>query len=356
MDAGRLAGTMPIAAGDRVGSPQLAQYLADTIGGCEGAMTVSRFRGGQSNPTYLVSFAGGRRLVLRKKPDGKLLPSAHAVDREYRVIRALEHTDVPVARAHLLCDDETLVGTVFYVMDYVPGRTFWDPALPGLSRGERRRVFAEMSRVIAALHSLDVSTLGLAGFGKTDNYMARQVARWTTQYLASETEPIPAMHFLIGWLPANLPPENPSVLIHGDFRLDNVIFDRESLTIRAVLDWELSTLGDPVADFACHMLTWHLPAARLRGLADVDLVKLGIPGEAAHRAAYFKALGRPEPSERTWNIYLAYSLFRVAAIRQGIMRRAVDGTASSRHAREAGALARPVAELAVKYAERACNA
>lgn len=356
MDAGHLSGTIPVAAGDGVGSPGLAKFLAGNIAGCAGTMTAERFRGGQSNPTYLLSFTNGRRLVLRKKPDGKLLPSAHAVDREFRVVRALEHTDVPVARAHLLCDDETLVGTTFYVMDYVEGHTFWDPALPGLSPGQRSGVFGEMSRVIAALHSLDVSALCLDDFGKPGNYMARQIARWTVQYLASETEAIPAMNFLIGWLPENLPPDNISVLIHGDFRLDNMIFDRKNLTVSALLDWELSTLGDPVADFAYHMLTWHLPAERLRGLADLDLAELGIPGEAAHRAAYFRARNQPEPSERSWNTYLAYSLFRVAAIRQGIMRRAVDGTASSRHAREAGALARPVAELAIKYAERACSA
>lgn len=356
MDDGHLSATVPVEAGDGVGSPGLAEFLSDNICGCAGAMTARRFRGGQSNPTYLISFGNGRRLVLRKKPAGKLLPSAHAVDREFRVIRALEQTEVPVARTHLLCDDETLVGTVFYVMDHVDGHTFWDPALPDLSPAQRGRVFDEMSRVIATLHSLDVSALGLDDFGKPGNYMARQIARWTTQYLASETEPIPAMNSLIDWLPANLPPANIPVLIHGDFRLDNMIFDRKDLRVSAVLDWELSTLGDPIADFAYHMLTWHLPAERLRGLADLDLAELGIPGEAAYRATYFRACGQPEPSERSWNIYLAYSLFRVAAIRQGIMRRAVDGTASSRHAREAGALARPVAELAIKFAERACNA
>lgn len=353
MDAGSLAGTEPLADDGRIDRARLAAFLRDAIPGCAGEMTLSRFRGGQSNPTFLVSFSNGRRLVLRKKPDGVLLPSAHAVDREFRVIRALEQSPVPVAKAHLLSDDESLVGAMFYVMDFVAGASFWDPSLPERTPAERSAIFAETGRVIAALHALDPAALGLSDFGRPDGYFARQVARWSKQYRASETETIAAMDRLIEWLPANLPPEQAPALLHGDFRLDNMIFHPSEPRVLAVLDWELSTLGDPVADFAYHTLTWHLPAKPFRGLADRDLAALGIPAEPAYRRAYFAASGRPEPDERIWNIYLAYSLFRVAAIRQGIMKRVVDGTAANAHAREAGALARPVAELGLAFAERA---
>jgi aminoglycoside phosphotransferase (APT) family kinase protein len=316
-------------------------------------MSLARFRGGQSNPTLLVSFASGRKVVLRKKPDGVLLPSAHAVDREFRVISALRGSDVPVAAAHLLCEDESLAGAMFYVMDHVEGRSFWDPSLPDVAAADRGAVYTELRRVIAALHALDHEALGLRDFGKPGNYFARQVARWSRQYRASETRPIPAMDSLIEWLPQNLPAERATALLHGDYRLDNVIFHPTEPRILAVLDWELSTLGDPIADFAYHTLTWHLPSVPFRGLADRDLAALGIPAEPHYRAAYFAATGLSQPTEREWNTYLAYSLFRVAAIRQGIMKRVVDGTASSPHARAAGSLARPVAELALAFAQQA---
>lgn len=353
MDARSFVGTEPLPAGGAIDRSRLAAFLKHNIPGCAGEMTLERFRGGQSNPTLLVRFGNGRRLVLRKKPDGALLPSAHAVDREYRVIRALQESDVPVARAHLMCDDTSLAGAIFYVMDFIDGRAFWDPSLPDLTRAERSAVFAEMQRVIAALHAIDFAALGLDDFGKPGNYVARQVARWTRQYRASETEPIPAMDRLIEWLPLSIPKERTPSLLHGDFRLDNMIFHPSEPRVLALLDWELSTLGDPVADFAYHMLTWYLPARPFRGLADHDLAALGIPDGQSYRAGYFAASGRDQPSERDWNVYLAYSLFRVAAIRQGIMRRVVDGTATSAFAREAGALAAPVAEIALAFAERA---
>jgi aminoglycoside phosphotransferase (APT) family kinase protein len=353
MEASRFVGTQPLSAAGAIDHDRLAAFLAENIPGCSGGMTLERFRGGQSNPTLLVRFGNGRRLVLRKKPDGVLLPSAHAVDREFRVIRALERSEVPVARAHLLCEDESIAGAMFYVMDFVEGRAFWDPSLPGLPAVERAAIFAEANRVIAALHAVDFASLGLSDFGKPGNYIARQVARWTKQYRASETESIAAMDRLIEWLPGNLPRERAPALLHGDFRLDNMIFHPSQPRVLALVDWELSTLGDPVADFAYYMLTWHLPASPFRGLADHDLAALGIPDERSYRAAYFSAAGGDEPSDREWNVYLAYSLFRVAAIRQGIMRRVVDGTAASEFAREAGALARPVAEIALAFAERA---
>lgn len=356
MDAAAFQGTEPLPQGGRIDRDRLAGFLRERIGGCEGAISLERFRGGQSNPTILASFGSGRRVVIRKKPDGVLLPSAHAVDREFRVLKALEDSDVPVAKAHLLCDDDTIVGTMFYVMDYVPGRSFWDPSLPAQAPAERQTIFAEMRRVMAALHALDWQAAGLADFGRPENYLARQVARWSKQYRASETEQIAAMDRLIDWLPQNLPPQQRTSLIHGDFRLDNLIFHPSEPKVSAVVDWELSTLGDPVADFAYHTLTWHLSPKPFRGLDGLDLAALGIPDPRSYRAAYFRSFGVPEPGERDWNTYLVYSLFRVAAIRQGIMKRVVDGTASSAHAREAGALARPVAELALRFAERADGA
>jgi len=353
MDASRFIGTEPLGEGHRIDQARLAAFLREAVPGCTGGMTIERFRGGQSNPTLLIRFDNGRRLVLRKKPDGALLPSAHAVDREFRVLRALAESDVPVAAVHILVEDESLAGAMFYVMDFVEGRTFWDPSLPDLTRTEREAIYAETRRIIAAIHRVDVAALGLSDFGRPGNYMARQVARWSKQYRASETDPIPAMDRLIEWLPQNLAPERPAALLHGDYRLDNMIVHPTEPKVIALLDWELSTLGDPVADFAYHMLTWHLPAQPFRGLADRDLAELGIPDERVYRAAYCAAAGLPEPSEREWNIYLAYSLFRVAAIRQGIMRRVIDGTASNPNARQAGELARPVADFALAFAERA---
>lgn len=353
ISAASLEGTEPLADTSRIDGVRLASLLADLVPDASGTLSISRFKGGQSNPTLLASFSNGRKLVLRKKPDGILLPSAHAVDREFRVIRALEGSDVPVPHAHALVEDESILGAMFYVMDHVEGRSFWDPSLPGHSPSERAAIFAEMLRVIGAVHAVDYVGLGLENFGKPGNYLARQVARWSKQYRASETETIAAMDHLIDWLPGNLPPEQPPALLHGDFRLDNMIFHPTEPKVLALLDWELSTLGDPIADFAYHTLTWHLPAKRFRGLADVDLDGLGIPREQVYRQAYVQASGRPPTGERSRNVYLAFSLFRVAAIRQGIMKRVLDGTSVSAQAQEAGSLARAVAESALRFAERA---
>ncbi|MEW6645231.1 MAG: phosphotransferase [Pseudomonadota bacterium] len=351
MDASRFVGTEPLPPGSRVDPQKLQRYLREHLPDCHGDMTIARFRGGQSNPTMVLAFDGKRRFVLRKKPDGKLLPSAHAVDREYRVISALHGSDVPVAGARLLCADDDIVGAMFYIMDYVEGRSFWDPSLPGMTGAERAAIYAEMNRVIAALHGIDYAKAGLADFGRPNDYVSRQVARWTKQYRASETEAIAAMDRLIDWLPDHVPAQHRTSLIHGDFRIDNMIFHPTEPRVLAVVDWELSTLGDPMADFAYHMLTWHFPQRPYRGLADVDLKALGIPQEPAYRAAYLAASGQDNIGDRDWYAYLAFCLFRVAAIRQGIMKRVVDGTAASAHAREAGALARPVAELGWRYAE-----
>ena len=353
MDASRFAGTEPLAADGRIDLARLQAYLKAHLDGCEGELTIERFRGGQSNPTMLLSFGGKPRLVLRKKPDGKLLPSAHAVDREFRVISALRDSDVPVARARLLCDDDSLVGAMFYVMDFVEGRSFWAPALPDQSPAERRAIYREMNRVAASLHKTDYKAIGLEDFGRPGDYVARQVERWTRQYRASQTETIEAMDRLIEWLPGNIPPQTGTALIHGDFRIDNLIFHPTAPRVLAIVDWELSTLGEPMADFAYHMLTWHLPNQPYRGLGDLDIHGLGIPDERGYRNAYLQATGQPGVSERHWYAYLAYSLFRVAAIRQGIMKRVLEGNAASAHAREAGALAGPMAALGWRYAELA---
>ncbi|MDI6028539.1 phosphotransferase family protein [Corticibacterium sp. UT-5YL-CI-8] len=353
MDASRFVGTEPLPAGSRLNPEALQRYLEERLEGCRGEMTIERFRGGQSNPTMVLSFDGRRRLVLRKKPDGKLLPSAHAVDREYRVISALHHSAVPVAKARLLCEDDEIAGAMFYIMDYVEGRSFWDPTLPNMTPSERNAIYAEMNRIIVTLHGIDYTQAGLENFGKPGDYVSRQVARWTKQYRASETETIEAMDQLIEWLPQHVPTQQRTSLIHGDFRIDNMIFHPTDPSVLAVVDWELSTLGDPMADFAYHMLTWHFPQQPYRGLSGVDLGALGIPDERAYRDMYLARTGQPNISDQDWYAYLAYCLFRVAGIRQGIMKRVVEGTASSPHAREAGALARPVADLGWYYAETA---
>src|SRR3954463_1623038 len=339
-------GTKPVEERHRIDTGALERMLGFRIA------TLEQFKGGQSNPTYRLTSADGRKFVLRRKPPGKLLPSAHAVDREYRVISALHPTGFPVARPHVLCEDESVIGTAFYVMDYVEGRVLWDQSLPGMTKHERGAIWEELNRVIAQLHSLDYRALGLEQFGKPGAYIARQVARWSKQYQASETEPIRAMNELIAWLPNNIPPETGTTVVHGDFRLDNVIFHPAAPRILAVLDWELSTLGDPLADFAYHCMSWHIPPGQFRGIAGLDLAALGIPSEQDYLESYLKRTHRPAIDPAHWDFYLAYNLFRIAAILQGIMKRVVDGTAASDHARDAGGRARPMAELGWKMVEK----
>jgi aminoglycoside phosphotransferase (APT) family kinase protein len=339
-------GTKPVEERHRIDVAALEALLGFRIS------QVEQFKGGQSNPTYLLSAADGRKYVLRRKPPGKLLPSAHAVDREYRVIQALHPAGFPVARPHLLCEDESVVGTAFYVMDYVAGRVLWDQSLPGMSPPERAAIWDELNDVIARLHRFDYRALGLETFGKPGNYIGRQVARWTRQYQASETERIEAMDNLIAWLPENIPPETGTSVVHGDFRLDNDIFHPAEPRILAVLDWELSTLGDPLADFAYHCMSWHIPPGQFRGIAGLDLPSLGIPTETQYVARYCDRTGRGAIDPSHWDFYLAYNLFRIAAILQGIMKRVVDGTAASAHARDAGQRARPMAELGWRQAQK----
>jgi len=327
---------------------RLSEYLRDVIPGL-GKLSARQFHGGQSNPTYLLD-DGKRRLVLRRKPPGQLLPSAHAVDREYRIMSALQNTGVPVPRTHVYCDDAAVIGTAFFVMDYLRGRTFWDPALPGLSADERAAIFDDMNRVIAALHSVDYQAIGMADYGRPGNYLARQVERWTRQYRASETRVIDAMERLIAWLPQHIPEGDETCIVHGDFRLDNLIIHPEEPRVIGVLDWELSTLGHPLADFAYHMMAWNVPANVFRGMAGVDFRELGIPEEAAYVRRYCERTGRAGIPH--WDFYLAFNLFRIAAILQGVYARARQGNASSSNSLEEGAKAVPLAEIGWQFAER----
>jgi aminoglycoside phosphotransferase (APT) family kinase protein len=326
---------------------RLEYWLGSHLDGFRGPLSAERFAGGQSNPTYRLSAASGD-YVLRKKPPGPLLPSAHAVDREYRVMRALAGTGVPVPRVHALCEDEAVIGSAFYVMEFLDGRIFWDQRLLEQSRNERAAMFESMNAVIATLHSLDYAALGLADFGRPGNYMARQIARWSRQYRASETEQQPAMDALIDWLPAHLPPEGAPAVVHGDYRMDNLVFHKTEPRVIGVLDWELSTIGDPLADFAYHALTWRVTPELFRGLAGIDFADLAIPAESEYVAAYCRRTGRAAIGD--WEFYLSYSLFRLAAILQGIARRAIDGTAASAEAAETGRLARPIGEMAWELA------
>ncbi|AJP57144.1 aminoglycoside phosphotransferase [Pandoraea vervacti] len=335
----------------------LERWLAAHIDGFAGPLAITQFNGGQSNPTYRLTTPTAA-YVLRTKPApaAKLLPSAHAIEREYRVMHALAATDVPVARMRALCEDEGVIGLAFYVMDFVEGRVLWDPSLPGMTPVERGAIYDEMNRVIAALHRVDYRAIGLESYGKPGDYIARQIARWSKQYRASETAPIDAMDRLIDWLPAHLPPHTPeaperTTIVHGDFRLDNLIFHPSEPRVLAVLDWELSTLGDPLADFSYHCMAWHVSPGVFRGIAGLDWLSLGIPPEDVYIRRYSERTGIAPPAQ--WHFYLAYNMFRIAAILQGIMKRVSDGTAASQQAMDAGRRARPMAELAWAYAQRA---
>jgi len=344
-------GVKPVEERHRIDAGRLAEFLRGKIEDWRGDLVIEQFKGGQSNPTYRVT-AGSRRYALRRKPPGKLLPSAHAVDREYRVIRALHAVGFPVAKPWVLCEDDSVIGTAFYVMDCVEGRVLWDQALPGISREERTAIWDELNRVIALLHGIDFRSVGLEDFGKPGDYIARQVSRWSKQYRASELERIEDMDRLIEWLPANIPAGDETSIVHGDYRLDNTIFHPREAKILAVLDWELSTLGHPLADFAYHCMSWHIAPGKFRGIAGLDLAALGIPSEREYVASYCRRTGRSGIDPSTWDYYMAYNLFRIAAITQGIAKRVVDGTAASEYAREAGSRTRPLAELGWAQVEK----
>ena len=336
----------------RFDADRLAGYLAGHLPGFAGPLEVKQFQGGQSNPTYLL-ITPARRYVMRSKPGpaARLLPSAHAIEREFRLMRALAPQGVPVPEMLLLCEDESVIGRAFFLMEHVDGRIFWEQSLPGLAPAERGAIYDEMNRVIAALHSVDVERAGLADYGKAGNYFARQIGRWSKQYRASETEAIEAMDRLIDWLPAHVPPGDETTVVHGDFRLDNLIFHPAEPRVLAVIDWELSTLGHPLADFSYLCMSWHIPPGAFRGIAGLDLAALGIPSEAEFIRRYCERTGRADIEH--WNFYLAYNLFRIAAILQGVYRRALDGMASADNALAAGDNARALAAIGWAYATKA---
>ena len=325
---------------------KLGAYLEHSIEGFIGLDGAEKFSGGQSNPTYLLNAASGR-YVLRSKPPGRLLKSAHAVDREFRVIQALAGTDVPVARALHLCEDEGVTGSMFYVMSFEEGRIFWNPALPAINKEKRAGYHHELIRVLAAIHEVDVDAVGLTGYGRPGNYYERQISRWTKQYKAAETTRIEPMDILMDWLSANLPADDgQNSLIHGDYRFDNIIFHSTDVRALAVIDWELSTLGHPLADLAYYCMCLRLPAdGDVKGLAGKDRNAWGVPEEQAIIEQYGEY--RRLPAIENWHFYLAFSFFRMAAICQGVYKRGLDGNASHNKALEMGKLVEPMAVTAV---------
>jgi len=331
---------------------RLAAYLEQHIEGFAGPLSSSKFAGGQSNPTFRLD-TPSTSYVLRQKPPGKLLRGAHAVDREYQVLSALAESDVPVAKTYHLCEDESIIGSMFYVMEFVAGRVIWDPALPDMNPGERTDIYAEMNRVLAALHMVNVEQVGLQNYGKAGDYYGRQTNTWSKQYRASETTHIGAMEELIDWLPKNQPANDGKLsIVHGDYRLDNLMFHQTEPRVIATLDWELSTLGHPYADLAYQCMLYHMPhGSGVPGLAGLDFAGLGIPDEEQYRAMYCERVGID--SIPNWNYYLSFSLFRLAAICQGVLKRGQDGNASSEKAKTYGAIVEPLAQIAVELAHSA---
>ena len=352
-------GTRAVSGQHAFDTAALSAWLEKNLDGFQGPLTVEMFKGGQSNPTYKL-ITPGQSYVMRAKPGpvAKLLPSAHAIEREFAVMSGLQGTDVPVPRMYALCEDESVIGRAFYIMEFMQGRVLWDQSLPGMQPAERAAIYNESNRVIAALHSVKFAERGLASYGKPGNYFERQIGRWSKQYVASITQPIDEMDKLMAWLPANMPAsardENRVSIVHGDFRLDNLMFHPTEPRVIAVLDWELSTLGHPLADFSYHCMAWHIQPGQFRGIGGLDLPALGIPSEQEYIRLYCERTGLATPEELAadWNFYLAYNLFRLAAILQGIAKRVEMGTASSAQAKASGEGARPLAQLAWSFAQR----
>lgn len=360
MNYDHFVGTKPVSEQHAIDIGALTAWLQQNLPGFAGPLSLEMFKGGQSNPTYKL-VTPSRSYVMRAKPGpvAKLLPSAHAVEREFAVMRGLAGTGVPVPQMHCLCEDEAVIGRAFYVMEFMQGRVLWDQSLPDMTREGRGAIYDEMNRVISALHTVDFAARGLAGYGKPGNYFDRQIGRWSKQYVASVTQPIAEMDQLMAWLPANMPAsardESKVSIVHGDFRLDNLVFHPTEPRVIAVLDWELSTLGHPLADFSYHCMAWHIPHQMSRGIGGLDIAALGIPSEAEYIRLYCERTGLATPLalEADWNFYLAYNMFRIAAILQGIAKRVEAGTASSAQAIASGAGARPMAELAWTFARQA---
>ncbi|HTH28615.1 MAG TPA: phosphotransferase [Sphingobium sp.] len=346
------AGTTGVREGYAFDVDGLARWMAAHVEGYAGPLTVEQFKGGQSNPTYKL-VTPGRNYVLRRKPPGKLLKGAHAIEREARVLQALGGQGYPVARIHGLCTDDDVIGTWFYVMDHVDGRIFWDATFPGIDRAERPAYFDAMNAAIAALHGIDPDAAGLGDFGRPGNYFARQISRWTRQYQEdAEAGRDADMDWLVDWLPANIPAQESTAVVHGDFRCDNMIFHPTEPRILAVLDWELSTLGDPLADFAYHAMMYRMPPHIVAGLGGADLQALNIPDEQAYAAAYCARTGRASIPD--YDFYIAFNFFRLAAIFHGIKGRVIRGTAASEHARARAECFEELARLARRSAE-ACG-
>ncbi len=350
------SGTKPVADNMKVDLGALADYMRQHVEGftaAAGDIRLEQFKGGQSNPTFMLT-AGDQRYVLRTKPApaAKLLKSAHAIEREFRVMDALSKAGFPAARQYALCEDESVIGRAFYIMEFIEGRVFWDQSLPGMTPVERSAIYDEMNRVISLLHTLDYQAIGLGDYGKPGNYFARQIDRWSKQYKAAETEHIPAMEHLIEWLPQHIPSGELTSIVHGDFRMDNMIFHPTEPKILALLDWELSTLGHPLADFSYHCMSWHITPGLFRGIGGMDLKALGIPAEDDYIAKYSARTGI-KVNKEDFRFYLAYNMFRMAGILQGIMKRYQDGTAASEQALRNGQAARPMAEMGWAYASGA---
>lgn len=344
--------TIPVREMHRFDERALERFLIERVAGFEPPLVVRQFEGGQSNPTFLLagaSGAGQRRYVMRKKPPGKLLPSAHAVDREFRVISALAKTDVPVAKTVAFCDDDTVIGTAFYVMEHVEGRVFRDPTLPGMAPAERAAIYDSMNDVLARLHRVDVAAVQLSDFGRPGSYFERQLSRWTRQYELAKTAEIPSMSALIEWLPEHVPSGDETTLVHGDYRLENMIFHPTEPRVVALLDWELSTLGHPLADLAYNCIHYHSAGATTKGIESVDFATSGIPSEADYVSAYCRRTGRADVPD--FPFCLAFSLFRLAAIAQGVYARGLQGNASSASATTMGDSARHLADTAWALAQ-----
>lgn len=342
-DSGKDAGHEPVSAA-------LDAWLVDAVPGYRGPGTLEKCGFGQSNPTFMLTAASGK-YILRRKPLGPLLPKAHMIEREFRVLKALEDSQVPTPKVYALCEDPDVIGAAFYVMEFVEGRIFYDQTLPGYSAAERDAIYDGMNQAVADLHAVRPDDVGLADFGRSEGFVERQVSLWTRQYRAAEGERIEAMEKLIEWLPEHLPPEEPGRIFHGDLRIDNMIFHPTEPRVIALLDWELSTLGDPIADFAYHMMVWRVSPDLFRGLAGLDFDAIGIPNEEDYIQRYLARSGRE--SLPHWNFYLAFSLFRIAAILQGIWSRAQTGQASSADAEEVGRKAAPLAEVGWEIAQQA---
>jgi aminoglycoside phosphotransferase (APT) family kinase protein len=355
-----LAPTQPMHEMHSIDTAKLTAWLNAHLPGFKGPVSLERFKGGQSNPTYQL-ITPDQTYVMRTKPGpvAKLLPSAHAIEREFKVMQGLYGTDVPVPQMHVLCEDESIIGRAFYVMAFVQGRVLWDQTLPSLNNMARASIYDEMNRVIAALHTVPFAQRGLENYGRPGNYFERQIGRWSKQYAASVTQPIPEMDKLIEWLPAHMPASAQDAskvsIVHGDYRLDNLMFHPTQPRVLAVLDWELSTLGHPLADFSYLCMAWHIPPGTFRGIGGVNIAALGIPSESEYIHKYCDRTGLANPADlkADWNFYLAYNMFRIAAILQGIAKRVEDGTASSEQAKTSGAGARPMAELAWRFASQA---